>query len=89
MIIDKIRSADADGCSNVECEVTLETRDGGPQYIFARTEPPHTLEADPNGFLLGAFLPAWAAGESRIRLQGAVCPMLAANLTIAASTRWP
>jgi len=90
MIIDKIRSADADGCSNVECEVTLETRDGGPQYIFARTEPPHTLEADPNGFLLGAFLPAWAAGESRIRLEGAVCPMLAANLTIAASTlgRW-
>jgi hypothetical protein len=85
MIIDKIRSSDADGC-NVECEVTLETHDGGSQHIFARTEPPHTLEADPNAFLLGAFLPAWAAGESRIHIEGAVCPLLAANLTIAAST---
>ena len=86
MIIDKIRSSDTDGCSNVECEVRLETHGKGSQYIFARTEPPHTLEADPNGFLLGAFLPAWAAGESRIHIEGAICPLLAANLRIAAST---
>ena len=86
MIIDKIRSSDTDGCSTVECQVTLETRGEGSQYIFARTEPPHTLEADPNGFLLGAFLPAWTSGESRIHIDGAICPLLAANLRIAAST---
>jgi len=90
MVIANIRSSDTDGSSNVECEVRLETHDGASQHIFARTERPYTLEADPNGFLLGAFLPAWAAGETRIRVEGAICPLLAANLTIAASTlgRW-
>jgi hypothetical protein len=86
VIIDKIQSSDTDGCSNVECEITLEAGGEESQYIFARTELPQTLEADPNGFLLGAFVPAWAAGESRIRIEGAICPLLAANLTIVAST---
>ena len=50
MIIDKIRPSDTDGGSTVECQVTLETRGEGSQDILARTEPPHTLEADPMVF---------------------------------------
>ncbi len=86
MIIHNIQSSDTDGCSNVQCEITLEADGRESQHIFASTAPPQTLEADPNGFLLGAFVPAWAAGESRIRIEGAICPLLAANLTIVAST---
>jgi hypothetical protein len=85
MIIDKIGRSERDGCSNVECEIRLESGNGGSHRIFASTEPPQTLEADPNGFLLGAFLPAWTAGESRIRIEGPICPVLSANLTVAAS----
>jgi hypothetical protein len=85
MVIHRIGPSDGQGCGAVECEIRLETGAGRSEYIFARTEPPYTLDADPNGFLLGAFLPAWTAGESRIRIEGAICPLLAANLTIASS----
>jgi hypothetical protein len=83
MLIDRIRR-DPDG-RRIECRVTFETGERQSHTVFASTAAPQTLEADPNGFLLGAFLPAWTAGESRIRIDGAVCPLLAANLSIAAS----
>lgn len=85
MIIDEIRR-DADG-RRIECRVAFETGARQTHTVFASTEAPHTLDADPNGFLLGAYLPAWTAGESRIRIEGAVCPLLAANLSVAAAVQ--
>ncbi len=85
MIIDRIRRSDTALTNRVECAIRPETGASDLAQIFASTEAPHSLEADPNGFLLGAFLPAWTAGERRIRVEGAICPLLAANLTIAAS----
>lgn len=89
MVIDRIQSSEHNGCT-VECEIRFETGPGRSEHIVARTEPPYRLDADPNGFLLGAYLPAWTAGESRIGIEGSVCPLLAANLTIASSIvrRW-
>ena len=86
MLIDRIQSHDIDGCSTAECRVALEAGERRSLRIFASTQPPQVLEADPNAFLVGTFLPAWAAGETRIRIEGTICPLLAANLTIAAST---
>jgi hypothetical protein len=90
VIIDRIRPSDADGRAGVECDVRFESGRAGARALFVRTEPPHTLTPDPGGFLVGAFLPAWTAGEKRIRIDGAVCPVLASNLAIAAKTlrRW-
>jgi hypothetical protein len=85
MIIEKIRRSDTAPASHVECEIRAETGEGGTTRIFASTEPPYTLQPDPNAFLLGAFLPAWMAGERRIRVEAPICPLLAANLIIAGS----
>lgn len=85
MVIDDIRSAATGAGRAVECRIAFEGGGRAAHDIFVRTDAPHTLSEDPGGFLLGAFLPAWIAGERRVRVAGAVCPRLAANLTIAAS----
>ncbi len=81
MIIDRVRRLDA---ASVACRARFEGRRKDAHALFVSTEPPHTLEPDPNGFLLGAFIPAWLSRETRVRIDGAVCPLLAANLSIAA-----
>ncbi len=81
MIIDRIRRLDA---TSVACDARFEGRRKDAHALFVRTEAPHSLEADPNGFLIGAFIPAWLSRETRIRVDGAICPLLAANLSIAA-----
>jgi hypothetical protein len=85
MIIDRIRPIQTDTGTGIECDIRFETLRRDAHTIFVVADAPHTLTVDPNGFLLGAFLPAWTAGERRIRIEGAVCPSLSANLSIAAS----
>lgn len=48
------------------------------------------VASDANGLFLAAWLPAWAAGEYRIRSEENICPVLVANLTVVAETirRW-
>jgi len=86
MILDEIRTIDD---SHIECEVRFEAGAREVHRIFVSGE--HTpLAPDPSGFLLGAWLPAWSAGERRVRVEGPVCPQLAANLQIASTIiqRW-
>lgn len=85
MIIDRLRTIDANGERRVEARVWFE--DGSPrdEVVFASVAGAARPAVDPNGFLLGGFLPAWLAGERRIVVEGAVCPLLVANLGIAAS----
>ena len=85
MIIDEIRTTQTGAGPGVACKVHFENGARETHDIFAVTEQPHELTADSNGFLLGAFLPAWTAGERRIKIEAPVCPLLSANLAIAAS----
>ncbi len=55
------------------------------RVLYVETDREGLLAADANGCLLAAFLPTWAAGETRVRVDGEVCPLLAENLRIAAS----
>jgi hypothetical protein len=90
MIIQKIRPIESETGNGVEADIRFETAKQDAHSIFAVTDGAHQLTADPNGFLLGAFLPAWNAGEQRIRIDAPVCPLLVANLSIVASQvgRW-
>lgn len=63
----------------------LSERAPAEQVLYVETDRAGLLAADPNACLLAAFLPAWAAGERRIRVEGTICPLLAENLRIAAS----
>jgi hypothetical protein len=38
------------------------------------------LSVDPNAFLVACLLPAWRAGERRVRVAGSLCPVLAERL---------
>jgi hypothetical protein len=90
MIIQKIRPVESDTGNGIEAEIRFETAKQDAHNIFAVTDATHRLTMDPNAFLLGAFLPAWNAGEQRIRVDAPVCPLLVANLSIVASQvgRW-
>ena len=85
MIIGRIRAGEVATESRVECEIRFERRTQRTHNIYAVTGSTHRLTADPNGFLLGGFLPAWMAGERRVRIEDPVCPLLAANLRLASS----
>ena len=85
VIIDEIRTTQTGAGPGVACKVHFENGARETHDIFAVTEQPHELTADSNGFLLGAFLPAWTARERRIKIEAPVCPLLSANLAIAAS----
>ena len=42
----------------------------------APADAPVTLKAEPNAFLAAAYVPAWNAGESRLRVSERICPVL-------------
>ena len=69
-------------------EVTWE--DANRPAVNLSIECERDIYADPNGFLLACYLPAWHAGERRVSLDQAVCPILRANLSSAVQTlaRW-
>lgn len=72
----------------VRAEVRWEEAGRDTQEIFVQGQD---LSADPNGFLILCFLPAWHAGERRIVIEGGgICPVLRANLAAASQTlmRW-
>ncbi|WP_206079087.1 hypothetical protein, partial [Allomesorhizobium camelthorni] len=58
----------------VRAEVRWEEAGRDTQEIFVQGQD---LSADPNGFLILCFLPAWHAGERRIVIEGGgICPVL-------------
>jgi hypothetical protein len=66
----------------VRAQVTWEQAPRAPLDLQV-TADHGTLTADPNAFLLVCYLPAWRAGEERVVIDGAICPVLRANLSAA------
>ncbi|MFC1719120.1 hypothetical protein ACFL6S_36040, partial [Candidatus Poribacteria bacterium] len=74
--------------TRVEARVTWEDVDKAPLALFVETkaEFQQGLWPDPNAFLIGCLLPAWRAGERRVRVDGYLCPILRHNLKAALDT---
>lgn len=85
MIISGVRFAETDRGGVVETRIRLERRGAVDEHFFVQVEGEGRIAADPNGMLLAAFVPAWLAGERRIVVEGTVCPLLVANLRMAAA----
>lgn len=86
MIIEGIQRFENDGESGVEANVRFEGGVSFSDRVFVSVAGTGCAVADPNAFLLAAFVPAWLAGEKRILVEGSLCPMLVANLKIASAT---
>jgi hypothetical protein len=82
VIVSGIDLTERDGVRRVQATITWESCGRLDQTVFYETGPDHTapLDPDPNAFLVGLVLPAWHQGERRIRVEGALCPMLVDQL---------
>ena len=66
--------------------VTWEDAARRTREVFFETDRQHAdaVQANPDAFLAGAFVPAMRHGEQRIAIEGSACPVLADNLRTAA-----
>lgn len=71
------------GTVRVEAEMHWEDVDKAPFRIFVQTQEEYEefIWPDPNAFLIGSILPIWYSGESRIKIEGHLCPVLASKLS--------
>ncbi|MCK6690764.1 MAG: hypothetical protein L6Q97_01540 [Thermoanaerobaculia bacterium] len=82
MVISNFDLIKENGTLRVEADIRWEEKPSAPFRFFIQTEARHkdTFWADPNAMLIAALLPAWQAGEKRIRVEGTLCPVLADKL---------
>lgn len=85
MVITDLRRATVDGMERASATVAWEDSDRPQREIFFATEPSFAadLEANPNAFLLAAYIPAWIHGERRVRVDGSLCKRLRAGMRAA------
>lgn len=85
MIIGNFSKATADGRVRVSAVVEWEDCDYGDREIFFETDVSleDSLTLNPNAFLLAGIAPAMWFGESRVRVEGPVCPVLRDGLDVA------
>jgi kynurenine 3-monooxygenase len=80
------------GVARASATVTWEDTDRPPLNLFVDVEErfQNALRADPNAFLMTCLVPAWHFGESRIAIEGALCPLQHRNLRVvfAKLSRW-
>jgi hypothetical protein len=70
--------------SRISALIVWEDADRPPfEMRFERRGSPEPLADDLHPFLLGAIVPAWRAGERRVRVEGRVCPRLRDGLRAA------
>jgi hypothetical protein len=76
------------GLVRVLARVTWEGVATPPTSVFVEVVESHAdgFWCDPNAFLTAAVLPAWRAGERRIRVDSPLCPVLCENLRAAMAT---
>jgi hypothetical protein len=76
------------GLARVKARVSWEEADSPPVRVFVEVPESHAegFWPDPNAFLIAAVLPAWRAGERRVRVEGSLCPVLHENLRAAITT---
>lgn len=70
------------GIASIEATITWEQGSRPPFRFFIQTLEAHRdrILPDPNAFLLATLLSAWHYGETRISVEGTLCPLLANNL---------
>jgi hypothetical protein len=74
-----------DGAETAHARISWEDSDRSPfdlRFSFPSGDAP---AADPNAFLIALFVAAFRAGERRIAVEGAVCPVLGDGLRAAAA----
>ena len=71
-----------------EASIVWEDSDKAALRLYAQVEARFAdwFCADPNGFLLAALLPAWHAGERRVRVNGGLCAILSERVKAALLT---
>jgi hypothetical protein len=72
-----------DGADTVLARISWEDADRAPfdlRFTFLTGDPP---AADPHAFLIAVFVAALRAGERRIAVDGAICPVLSDGLRAA------
>lgn len=64
------------GVIRAEARVLWEDSDRQPFVLFIDTEerPEQEFWPDPNAFLIACLLPAWRAGERRVKIGGSIRP---------------
>jgi hypothetical protein len=78
MRISRITLGDRSGRRRAEALVEWEEAERPPVTVFAEVDPEwgEGFWPDPNAFLTACALPAWHAGERRVRVEGELCPVL-------------
>jgi hypothetical protein len=85
MNISELERVDLHDTTRIQARIIWETTPQPDQHIFMDA-PRHAdagLWPDPNAFLLAAYIPAWQAGETRVQVEGALCPWLCDNMQVA------
>src|SRR5688572_1950018 len=88
MLIDGFHLVAHDSLTRASMAVTWETaaREDWELFVEVAAEGRDALWPDPNAALLACLLPAWHAGEKRIRIGADVCPALLLRLSSAITT---
>jgi hypothetical protein len=88
MLINEINLRDESGRMRAEALVTWEEANRPPLKFFVETDAGFRsgFWCDPNGFLVAAILPAWHAGERRVKVDGSICPILNSKIKAALAT---
>jgi hypothetical protein len=82
MIISDFSLHESEGTVRTEAKISWEDSAHPDFLLFVQTEDQYgkMFWPDPNAFFVSVFLPAWSAGEKRIRVEGSLCPVLINNL---------
>ena len=88
MYISEINLCSRSGFVRAEAQITWEEADKEPITLFVEADAQFhdAFWADTNGFLVAAILPAWHAGERRVKINGSLCSVLRSNINAALMT---
>ncbi|MBC6491725.1 hypothetical protein ACFSQD_11620 [Flavihumibacter stibioxidans] len=84
MIITNIGQRSVGGFERVEADVIWEQKERDPLRFFVETPEQYgdAIWADPNAFLVAAYLAAWHVGEERIQIDQPICPFTFQHLKL-------
>ena len=82
IVTDIVKRCEA-GVARIEARVEWENVDSPPITLFVETEERFAAVPvpDPNALPVACALPAWRVGESRVRVEGSLCPLLCERLS--------
>jgi hypothetical protein len=85
MLITELCKRRTDGVVRIEARLIWETADRAPVDLFIETEErwDDLVTVDPSSLLGAVLLPAWHYGETRVRIEGQLCPYTCERLKVA------